>query len=110
VLSVDVAVEAADLRAEYPLVRERERVDDRDLESTLARGGGELAADPASADHRHPPAGGEARPEQVAVGERAQIVDTVQVRAGNAQAARLGTGREQQPAVAERAAVVQRDA
>jgi hypothetical protein len=40
----------SDLRAEDALVRQRKRVDDGDLESALARRGGDLAADPARTD------------------------------------------------------------
>ena len=51
VVGVDVAVDRADLGAEHALERDRERVDDGDVEAALARGGGDLGADPAGADH-----------------------------------------------------------
>ena len=51
VVGVDVAVDGADLGAEHALERDRERVDDGDLEAALAGRGGDLGADPAGADH-----------------------------------------------------------
>ncbi len=104
VLAVHVPVEGRNVRTEDPPVRQRLRIDDRDLKPALARRGSELAADPAGADHHHAPARVEPRPQQVTVGERAQVADPVEIRAGNRQPARLGAGRDQQPVVAERAA------
>ena len=50
VVGVEVAVHRADLGAEHPLERQRRRLDDGDLQAALARGGGDLGADPARAD------------------------------------------------------------
>src|SRR5437879_5189019 len=54
-LTVDVTVERADLGTKEALQRQRDRIDDRDVEPCLSRRGGELAADPASADDNHMP-------------------------------------------------------
>src|SRR5205823_4695810 len=59
-LRMHIAIEAADLGAEDPLVRKLERVDHRDVEAALPGGGSELAADPARADDDYPAAGVEA--------------------------------------------------
>ena len=101
VVAVQVAVDGADLGAEHALQRHRHRVDHRHVGAALARGGGELGADPAGADHDHPAVGVEALAQGVAVGERAQVVDAVEVGAGDRDPARLGPGRQQQPVVAE---------
>ena len=50
VVAVDLGVEAADLAAEDVLERDLGAFDDRDLASDLARGGGDLGADPAGSD------------------------------------------------------------
>jgi hypothetical protein len=70
VLRIHIAVKAADLRAEDPLVGQRERIDDSDLEPALALGSGEFAADPARPDDRNPAASIESLAQDVAVGER----------------------------------------
>jgi hypothetical protein len=70
VIAVHIAVERADLGAEDALVRQRERIDDRDLQTALARRGRELAADPAGAHDHDPAAGLQAVAQRVAVLER----------------------------------------
>ena len=101
VLHVHVAVEGADLGAEDPLVGQRERIDQRHVEAALARRRRELAADPAGADDGDASAGVEPLAQHVAVGERAQVVDAVEVGARDGNPPRLGAGRQQQLVVGE---------
>ena len=101
VLGVHVAVEGADLCAEDALVGQRERIDDRDLEAALARRGRELAADPAGADDHDPATGLQALAQRVAVLQRAQVMDAVELGARDRDPARLGARGQQQPVVVE---------
>src|SRR5207244_4378709 len=71
---------------------------------------GAVALDPAAAGGPYPGDRAAALERLHPVGERAQVADTVEVRPGDMQPARLGAGREQQPVVAEHAAIVQRRA
>ena len=73
------------------------RIDDRDLEPSLARRGGELVADPASADDNDVATEVQTLAQRVAVGESAQIVNSVELSARNRDPARFGAGGKQQP-------------
>ena len=77
--------------------------------AALARRGGELAADPAGADDGHAAAVPEPLAQHVAVGERAQVVDPVELGARDLDPPRLGARGQQQPVVRQLAAVVERD-
>ena len=103
VVAVEVEVDRAHLGPEHALERHRLGRDEGDVHAALAGGGGDLGSDPAGADDDEPAAGVEALADRVAVGERPQEMDAVEVRAGEAQAARLGAGRQQQPVIRERA-------
>ena len=96
---VHVAVEGADLCAEDALVGQRERIDDRDIEAALARGGRELAADPAGADDHHPATSPQALAQRIAVLQRAQVMDADELGARDRDSAGLGARRQQQPVV-----------
>src|SRR4051794_7520671 len=67
------------------------------------------SADPAGADDGHVALRLQAPAQRVAVRERAQVVDPVELGAGNRQPARLRAGGQQQPVVAELSPVLQRD-
>jgi hypothetical protein len=105
----DVAVEGAELGTEDAQQRQLERLDERDVHALLARGGGDLAADPAAADHHQPAASVEGRADRVRVLDGAQEEHAVEVAAGHGKTARLTAGREQQAAVVEPLAARQDD-
>ena len=99
VAPVHVAVERAELLAEDALQRHGRRFDDGHVETALTRRGGKLGPDPAGSDHGHLRAGLEARSQRVAVGERTQVVHSVEAGAGHPDLARLRAGGDQQPVV-----------
>ena len=107
VLAVEVAVDRADLEPEHALERHRLRRDDGHVHAALTSRGGDLGPDPAGADDDEPAAGLQTRPQRVAVGERAQEVHAVELRAGDAQRPRLRAGGQQQPVVGEPLAAVE---
>jgi hypothetical protein len=92
-----------------PSTRHRSRLDHRHLSAPLARRGDELGADPPGANHDHATGEIETLAQRVAVGERAQVVDTVQISPRDRYPARLGASRQQQPFVGELASVVECD-
>ena len=101
VVDVDVAVDRAHLGPEHPLERDRVRRDHGHLDAPLAGGSGDLAADPAGADDHQPAAGVQAGPQCVAVVERAQVVDAIELAAGDAQPPRRRARGQEQAVVAE---------
>ena len=101
---MDVAVERADLRPEDALVWQCEGIDEGDLEAALACRRRELAADPTGADDDHPATGRQPLAQRVAVAERAQVVDPVELGARDRDPPRLSAGRQQQPVKREVAA------
>jgi hypothetical protein len=109
VIAVQVAVDGADLRSQHALQRHRGGIDHRHLGAALARRGGELRSDPPGADHDHLAARLETPAQRVAVRERAQVVDRVQVGAGDRQPTRFCARGQQQPVVAELAPVLEPD-
>ena len=110
VLDVDVAVDAAELRAQDALERHRRRLDRRVTSSAaLARGRRDLGADPARADDHHRAAAVDPLAQRVGVVERAQVVDAVESAPGIGSAARLGAGGEQQAVVGQPLAAGERD-
>src|SRR6185312_15391737 len=108
-LSVDVAIEGPDLRTEDPLAGQRQGVDHGHLEPPLAGGGGELATDPTRAYHHHVPAGIDPLTQLIAVGQRAQVVHALQVRAGHREPPWLRPGRQQQAVEPALSTVGERD-
>ena len=107
-VGVDVAIDRADLGAEHALERDRERVDDGDVEAALSGGGRDLGADPAGADHDDRAAAVQPLTQKVGVLDGAQVQHAVERCAGDGKAARLGAGGEQQPVVAQPFAIVER--
>ena len=101
VVGVQVAVDARDLGAEHPGQRRGVRADQGDLPAELAEGGGGLAADPAGPHHHHVLGAGGGGRQAVGVLPGAQVVDAVQLRPGQGQAARGRAGGQQQPLVAD---------
>ena len=97
---------AAELLAEDRRQRRRQRLDDRHLDAEPAGRRGDLLADEAGADDHQASAGDEFGPQAAGVGQGAQGVDVVVVEEG--QAPRRAAGRDQQLAVGERLAGVQR--
>ena len=73
----------------------------RHIAALGAGGGGNLGADPARADRHQLAAGLDPLGDRVGVGDGAQVEDSVEVGAGDAEAARLGAGREEQAVVAD---------
>ena len=108
-LCVHVAVERADLVAEQPRRGQLERIDQRDIQPFLPRRCGELAADPAAADDDHTTARVQARFQRLAVVERAQVVDAVEIGARDRDLPGLCAGRQQQAVVVQLAPIVKRD-
>ena len=107
-VGVDVAVDGADLGAEHALERDRERVDDGDVQAALPGGRGDLGADPAGADHHDRAAAVEPFAQRVGVLDAAQVEHAVERFAGDREPTRLGASSEQQPVVAQPLAVVER--
>ena len=101
VLAMDVEVDLADLRAQHPLQRQRGHLDHRHLAALLASRGGDLGADPTRADDHQALPALDSLGDPLRVGEGAQVVDAVELGAGNVEAAGPGAGRQQQPVVAE---------
>ena len=90
VVGVEGGEDPADRVAEDPLERDGRGVDEHDLGTHLTGGSGNLGTDPAGTDHGHPGAGPESvtQPEGVATG--AEVVDSVEVGAGDRQPSRGG--------------------
>ena len=109
VLGVHIAVELADLRPEDSLVRELERVDERNLQAHRSGRSRKLAADPAGADHGDAVGRIEPLAQRVAVGQRPQVVDLAELAARNRQPAGFGASGQQQTVVRQRLPVVERD-
>ena len=108
-LAVQVREHLGDLRAEDPQQRQRGDLEDRHVETRDARGGGDLEADPARPDDHDPRGLAEGQPEPLGVLEPAQVDHVVQLGARHVQPAGLRTGRQEQPVVGERLAVIARD-
>ena len=87
---------------------EEGRADQGDPKAALARARGHLRPDEARAHDDEPAAAVQALAERIAVGQRPQIVDALELAARNGQAARLGAGREQQTVEREPFAGVER--
>jgi hypothetical protein len=109
VLRVHVAIEAPDLRPEDSLVRQVHRVDDGHLKTELAGGGRKLAADPAGAHHHDVAAPIQEGAQGVAVSQRSQVVDPIEVRTRDRDSPRLGAGAQEQPVEPELPAVAEAD-
>lgn len=109
VVTVQVAVDPADLRSEDTLERHLRRLEHRHLEPPLPQRRRDLRADPAGADddrlaaQRHPP------PDLLDVAEVAQVQHPVEVRARHRQPPRLGPRGEQQPVVPQPLVTVDHD-
>ena len=108
-LDVDVAIDAAHLAAQHPLQRDRVGGDNGDLQSALPRGGGDLGADPAGSDDDDRAAAVEPFAQHVRVIDGAQVVNAVELGAGDREPARFRAGGQQQLVVAQPLAVVERD-
>ena len=106
VLPVQAGEDLRHLRAEHAQQWELGALQHGDGGAGGARGGSGLQADPAPADHHYVRARAEGGAQRVAVVERAQVVHTGQVRAGQPQVARRGAGGEQEPVVVHRLPVV----
>lgn len=109
-LPVQLGEEAAQLGAEDAVQRGRLGLDDGDLGAVLTGRRGDLQADPAGAgDHDVavlPAEGGEDALEALGVCEAAQVVHAGQVGARDVEAARLGTGGQQELVVVDDGAVL----
>ena len=93
---MEVAVDRADLRAQDPVQRDRRRIDQRDRDAELARRRGDLRPDPPGADDDQPVGRGQPGAQRVAVGQRAQRQDAVEVGARHGEPARGRAGGQQQ--------------
>ena len=107
---MQVAVEAPDLRTEDPLVGQGQRVDYGDLQPELAGRRGELAADPAGAHDGHARARVEAPPQRIGIGQRPQVVDALELCAGDRHAAGLGPSGQEKRVIGEHLTVVEHHA
>ena len=102
-----------------PAEGQRRRLDDGDPSTHGRRGCGDLEADQARADHREAHAGRQGCAQGARVVERPQLVDAGSQRGRGAgagrpctqqpQPPRAGTGRDEQPVVAQALAAVQHD-
>ncbi len=101
VVSVQLGEHRSHLRTEHPLERHRRRLDEGDLLAEQASRSGDLGADPARADDDQPGGAAQREPQRVGVGERAQVVHTAKVGAGEREAPRRSAGGEQQAVIAE---------
>ena len=108
-LAMDAGQDRADLGAEDPRQRPPLALDGGDLEPELAQRCRDLGADEAEADH-HGPAPRQGRGAYpVAVLDRAQLEDAVEVRAGATERTVASSRGHQQPVVRHFLAVVQPD-
>ena len=106
VVEVQMGAPRPGLGAERGGQRHWQRFDDVDVEAPLAGGGGHLGADEPGADHRHPPAGGQRRPQRQAVVEGPQHVDASEGRlAGEPPGG--GAGGDHEPVEGDRFAISQ---
>ena len=108
VLAVQAGEDPGGLGAEHAQQRELGRLQDGDLDAGRAGRGGGLQADPARADDRDPGRGLEGGLDLVAVRHPAEVEHAVGAGARHREAARRGAGGQQQPGVADAAAVGQR--
>jgi hypothetical protein len=96
-----IAVEAAHLPANRPLERQLFDVDDRDVGAHLPSRRRDLAADPARSDHHGSASCCEVGAQSIGIGEGAQVVNAVQLGAGDSQSPNVCPRRQQQCVVAE---------
>jgi IS30 family transposase len=108
-IAVHVAVEGAEFGAKHTLQRHRRRLDHGHLTAALTRGSSELDSDPPRADHHDPAAGLQIPAQHVAIGQRTQVANPVQIGSWDRDLARLGAGGQQQPIESELGAVTERD-
>ena len=89
VVGMDVAVDGAHLGPEHPLERDREGIQDGDLEAALTGGSGYLGADPAGSDHNHRATTVQPFAQGVRVLDAAQVQDAVELASWDRETARL---------------------
>ena len=107
VLAVQAGEDPGDLGAEHPQQRQLGRLQHGDLDASRAGRGGAFQADPARADDRDPGGGLEGGLDLVAIAHPAQVEHAVGVAARHREVPRRGPGGQQQPGVADPAAVGQ---
>src|SRR3954471_2831568 len=101
VLAVEVGVDLAELGAQHALERQGRLLDERDVDAALPGGGGDFGTDPAAADDHCRAAAPQAGGDGVRVREVAQVVDAIELRAGDRQAPRLPARGEDEPVVGD---------
>ena len=109
VRAVQVGEDLGHLVAEHPAQRRAVHLHDGHLGAVAARRGRGLQADPAGADDHDASGVAESGQERVGVRKGSQITDAVQVRARCVEAARPGSGGQQQLVVAQRIVPFERD-
>ncbi len=105
VLAVEIGEDPRHLGSEHTEQRLVLHLDHGDLDPCGPGGCGHLETDPAPADDHDPADGGEGVAQSPVVLDRAQVGDVGAALVGHRQAARGGTGRQQEPVEASRVAV-----
>ena len=96
-VAMDLLEDAAQPRAEHPIQRGLEQFEDGDLEPQLAERGRDLGPDEPHAHDDRAPRVGRRSTDCVGVGDRAELVDAGQVRAGNFHPAVPNAGCHERP-------------